>query len=142
MSNQEFKYINYLGFDILMHIPTKTFNYTKFCKDLKKSKDHNIFRKLVGNNLKLWEIIMMYEKHKTKYLKSKPRNIQTLVNANIFYKFNVGVKPAYFGTYGPRYLFLFLILNLNINEYIKFMNIIIESNDKYIINSTGIELPN
>lgn len=141
MSNQDFEYINYMGFEILMHIPTKTFNYTKFCKQLKNSNDHNIFRKLVGNNIRLWEIIMSYEKNKIDHLRSRPRSIQTLIDAGIFYKFNHGIKPTYFGTYGPKYLFLFLVLNLNINEYIKFMNYIINSYDQNEISSTGIELP-
>lgn len=141
MSDQDFQYINYMGFEILMHVPTKTFNYTRFCKNLKNSNDHNIFRKLVANNIKLWEIIMEYEKNKIDYLKSRQRNIQTLIDADIFYKFDHGVRPIYFGTYGPKYLFLFLILNLNINEYIKFMDCINNSYEHSAVSSTGIELP-
>lgn len=140
MSNRNFKLINYMGYELIMHIPTKTFNYTRFCKKLKKSKDHNIFRKIVSTDLKIWEIIMTYEQDKTDYLEKNPRNIQTLIDAKICHLINSKVNPHYFGTYGPKYLFLHLILKFTRHEYVKLMNKIMEIGEMCSIESKSENL--
>ena len=124
-NNTQFKTIDYFGFEVIIHIPTKTINYTKFCKFLKQTKNHNIFKNMIHYNSKLWDIIISFEAHKIKNLDEfmmKPKNISTLVEEKIFYTFMSKVNPHYFGTYGPEYLLPYLILNCGPIYYKRFIN--------------------
>ena len=142
--NKEFKIINYMDLELVVHIPTKMIN------DLRNTKDHNIFRKMVSNNLRLWEIITRHELNKkiqnVDGFISKPRNIQTLIDLNILQNFKQGISPKYFGTYGPQYLFIFIIFNCSAKYYTRIINeMIYWNNDLYSRskqkNDTGIEHP-
>lgn len=148
--NKDFKIIQYMDLNLVIHIPTKMINYTRLCKDLKNTTDHNIFRKMISNNLRLWEIILRHELNKkiqnVNDFISKPRNIQTLIDFDILHNFKRGISPKYFGTYGPQYLLIFMIVNCSAQYYDKIINEIIYWNSKLYRrsqekNNTGIEEP-
>lgn len=148
--NKDFKIIQYMDLELVVHVPTKMINYTRLCKDLRNTTDHNIFRKMISNNLRLWEIIIRHELNKkiqnVDDFISKPRNVQTLINLNILHNFKQGVSPKYFGTYGPKYLLMFIIFNCSAKYYIRIINEMIYWNDELYLQSkqenvTGIEQP-
>ena len=148
--NKDFKIIQYMDLKLVVHTPTKMINYTRLCKDLKKSTDHNIFRKMISNNSRLWEIIIRHELNKkiqsVDDFIGKPRNIQTLIDLDILHNFKRGMSPKYFGTYGPQYLLMFIIFNYSAKHYDRIVNEMIYWNCEIYeqskqVNNTGIELP-
>lgn len=136
-TNNEFITIKFADLNIIMHKETNLINYTKLCKDLKCSNNNNHFKNMVVSNSKIWDIIILYEHNDD--LINYPRNIKTLVDLNIFKTFLHGVSPKYFGTYGPQYLFTFVVMISNINYY-KYVNRIKFDISNYgKITDTGIE---
>lgn len=136
-TNNEFITIKFADLDIIAHKKTGLINYTKLCKDLKCSNNNNHFKSMVTSNSKIWDIIILYEHNED--LINYPRNVKTLVDLNIFKMFLHGVSPKYFGTYGPQYLFTFVVMNSNINYY-KYVNRIkFNITDCSKITDTGIE---
>lgn len=117
--NSEFSTINFVDLKITIHNESGLINYTKLCKDLKCSDNNNHFKNMVTSNRRIWDIIILYENNDN--LINYPRSIKTLVDLGIFKMFLNGVSPKYFGTYGPSYLFNYVVMMANINYY-KYLN--------------------
>lgn len=118
--NKQFSSFEFADFDVIVHKESGFINYSRLCKDLKTTTVQSCFKKIINSNQKIWDIIMLYENKEE--LKYKPRNIQTLVDLGIFKIFINGVSPKYFGTYGPSYLFNYVVMNTNI-KYYKYINV-------------------
>ena len=130
--NNEFSSFDFIDIKVIVHKDSGFINYSRLCKDLKTTTVQSCFKKLINSNQKIWDIIMLYEcKNELKY---KPRNIQTLVDLGIFKIFINGVSPKYFGTYGPSYLFNYIVMNTNIGYY-KYIN-----SNEFIGNLNNVEL--
>ena len=118
--NKQFSSFEFVDFNVIVHKESGFINYSRLCKDLKTTTVQSCFKKIINSNQKIWDIIMLYENKEE--LKYKPRNIQTLVDLGIFKIFINGVSPKYFGTYGPSYLFNYVVMNTNI-KYYKYINV-------------------
>lgn len=117
--NNQFSSFEFADLKVIVHKDSGFINYSRLCKDLKTTTIQSCFKKMINSNQKLWDIIMLYEcKEELKY---KQRNIQTLVDLGIFKIFSNGVSPKYFGTYGPLYLFNYVVMSTNI-KYYKYIN--------------------
>jgi hypothetical protein len=117
--NSEFYITKFVDIDLLIHRKTGFINYTKLCKDLKSSDNNNHFKRIISSNSKIWDIIFTYENNEQLY--NGPRTIKHLSDMKVFKIIVNGVSPKYFGTYGPKYLFNYVVLTANIGYY-KYLN--------------------
>lgn len=119
-----FKIINFHGLELITY--GNLINYTNLHGQVSQTNRHNVFRNFMFKNKKILEIIALYENN------IEQKNISVLLKNKIFKIIDRGVKPKYFGTYGPKYLLKYILIHLDAKYYKIF-------NENTYITNTGIE---
>lgn len=122
----DFRIINFHGLELITY--GDLINYSSLHRQIKQTTRHGVFRNFMFKNKKILEIIALYENN------IEQNNFSILLKNKIFKIINRGVKPKYFGTYGPKYLLKYVLIHLDTKYYKIF-------NENTYITDTGIEFP-